>query len=977
MVKISWTERLRRDLSETASLPELLDAAIRAFQARVRAQRVEIVVAQGEASVRRYTSNSGSTQNPSNSTNAPSSVASAPLTFNPRGIYLDGSEIKGAGIFHSSSSRGTADEEDNRRTGQSVPAWLKANGIASFLVVPIYLRGKVAGYVAATWTRPYHMNQSISEAQSLATMVSLESNRFLRVVSHQPSIRRDFERLIDVGQLIVMRTDANFVVNELVGNTEVLLGVPREELTHNPLIWKKLFNEVDLRALREKLRGLSLAEELREEVRLINQRTGSSRWILVRGVALRGEDGVLAGWELYGVDITDKHAADQELRRERERLSALFQVSQSVQSLLAPEMVCSHGVAALAKSTGADAAFAAVTNAESGRIELIALSGFAEAQFHDLEAALQGKSLVRAVLEENSGVIVKLIPGDQRVAATTLMAEAGLLSAVLAPLRDESGNSIGALALFSKTEGRWTHEEQQVLDAAGTLISSALQRSRELEGQRHNTEQYQVLYALNHELARLVTVSEIGAHALKVASKVVPSSHAWFALVTPSGDSLVGQSGLGPKLTRGLVESRVTLSDRSADPLAAWLRRRQISMLSPKNGDELTNQLMSSLPLLNALGGETYVAIPLVTLNQVIGLMVLEPAIPRRIVERRLGLLQALAAEVGAVVFARRLESKMGEADKMRVTGHLAAGVAHNFNNILQGILGHASLLHSQLSSGSTLRASADEILQSANRGGQLVRQLSGLAQIQGSVRKTLDLGNFLSESRELWVSALGSRIILESEIRKQLPSVYADESLLQQVMMNLLVNARDAIGQRSDGVVRVTAETVDVKGGELRQGSPAGRYVRISVSDNGVGMSQDLAERCFEPFFSTKGVDPRSGLSLSRAGLGLSSAYAIVREHDGYLDVRTSVGHGSTFVVLLPTLTLNERKFAGESLSVNQVSVNLRPGSQIPTEPITSAKEFASSGSGDSLATRVETETIQGEVKTPAGKKGGFYGRK
>ena len=116
---------------------------------------------------------------------------------------------------------------------------------------------------------------------------------------------------------------------------------------------------------------------------------------------------------------------------------------------------------------------------------------------------------------------------------------------------------------------------------------------------------------------------------------------------------------------------------------------------------------------------------------------------------------------------------------------------------------------------------------------------------------------------------------------------------------------------------------------------------MRISVSDNGIGMSQDLAERCFEPFYSTKGVDPRSGLSLSGAGLGLSSAYAIVREHDGYLDVRTSVGRGSTFVVLLPALTLNERKPVGDALAVEQVTsssglsseANSGVGAEIPTQ--------------------------------------------
>jgi signal transduction histidine kinase/PAS domain-containing protein len=909
-VKISWLEKLRRDFSETVSLPELLDAAVRGLQLRARAQRVEIVIAQGEASVRRYTHGAGSASGAgSTASGAAQQLVAPPLTFNSKGVFLDGNEIKGAGIIHSSPAGGAVrdDDEEERKAGQLAAHWLASNGQASLLLVPLYLRGKVSGYICAQWTKPYHMNQTITEAQSVATMVSLESARFIRVVSHQPSIRRDFERLIDVGQLVVMRTDAKFVVNELIGNTETLLGVPRESLVHDPLIWKKLFNEADLRLVRDKLRKLNLAEELREEVRLVNQRSGAPKWLMVRGVALRGEGGALVGWELYGVDITDKHLADEDLRRERERLSALFEVSQAVQSLLAPELVCSRGVGALAKSTNADAAFAAVVNAETGRVELVALNGFLESQFHELEGALQRRSLVRLVLEHNEGLVVTNIPQDPRVAATAVMAGAGLLSAVLAPIRDESGVAIGALALFSRETGRWTLEEQKVLEAAGLLISSALHRSLELESQRVSAEQYQVLYALNHELARLVTVSEIGAHALAVASKVVPSRNAWFALVAPSGDSLVGQSGLGPQMTREMIDSRIALNELATKPLADWIKRRQISILSLPSEDPAAQELASTLPILAQLGGATYVAVPLVTLNQVIGVLLLEPTLPVRVIERRLGLLQSLASEVGAVVFARRLESKMGEADKMRVTGHLAAGVAHNFNNILQGILGHASLLHSQLAPGSTLRASAEQILQSANRGGQLIKQLSGLAQIQGSVRKAFDVGGFLGESKELWSSALGSRISLVCDIKRQLPSIYADEGLIQQVMMNLLVNAREAIGGRSDGVVRVTAEVVTVKAGELKAGSRAGKYVRVSVADNGVGMAQDLIERCFEPFFSTKGVDPRSGLSLSGAGLGLSSAYAIVREHDGYLDVRSSVGRGSTFVVLIPALTLNE----------------------------------------------------------------------
>jgi PAS domain S-box-containing protein len=245
----------------------------------------------------------------------------------------------------------------------------------------------------------------------------------------------------------------------------------------------------------------------------------------------------------------------------------------------------------------------------------------------------------------------------------------------------------------------------------------------------------------------------------------------------------------------------------------------------------------------------------------------------------------------------RELEVKLLETQKLESLGVLASGVAHDFNNLLVGILGNASLAAAEPGLSSSARERLQEIELSARRAADLTRQLLTYAGRGRGVIVPLDVSELFAETIDLVRAAVPRSVQLEISLDPALPAVVADRSQLQQVVMNLVINAGEAVGD-SGGTVRVTTRSTELGvqeaagivagGGELAAGS----YVVFEVSDTGAGMDAETVARVFEPFFSTKG---------SGRGLGLSSVLGIVRGHRGALRVESRQGEGATFRVLLP----------------------------------------------------------------------------
>ncbi len=246
----------------------------------------------------------------------------------------------------------------------------------------------------------------------------------------------------------------------------------------------------------------------------------------------------------------------------------------------------------------------------------------------------------------------------------------------------------------------------------------------------------------------------------------------------------------------------------------------------------------------------------------------------------------------------RNLEEQLRHAQKLESLGLLAGGVAHDFNNLLTGILGNASLVLEMTPSDSETGGMLRDIIRASERAADLTRQLLAYAGKGKFVIERVDMSELVRDISELLRSSVPHTIELSLGLGAGLPAVEADASQMQQLVMNLILNAVEATGERP-GVVRVSTGVYEIQPQEkplhFRPDSPQpGTYVSIEVSDDGCGMNEMVKSQIFDPFFTTK---------FTGRGLGLAAALGIVRGHKGGIRVQSTEGRGSTFTVLLPAL--------------------------------------------------------------------------
>ncbi|MBR9973162.1 PAS domain-containing protein [Magnetospirillum sp. J10] len=242
----------------------------------------------------------------------------------------------------------------------------------------------------------------------------------------------------------------------------------------------------------------------------------------------------------------------------------------------------------------------------------------------------------------------------------------------------------------------------------------------------------------------------------------------------------------------------------------------------------------------------------------------------------------------------RNLEVQFAQSQKMQAMGQLAGGVAHDFNNLLTAMIGFCDLLLQRHGAGDPSFADIMQVRQNANRAASLVRQLLAFSRRQALQPRLLNVTDALAELSTLLRRLLGETIDLKLVHGRQLGLVRVDPGQFDQVIINLAVNARDAMPGGGVLTIRTNTITVDQpvqRGPELM---PAGQYVLIEVSDSGTGIARDNLSRIFEPFFSTKEVG-------AGTGLGLSTVYGIVRQTDGFIVVDSELGQGATFAIYLP----------------------------------------------------------------------------
>lgn len=241
----------------------------------------------------------------------------------------------------------------------------------------------------------------------------------------------------------------------------------------------------------------------------------------------------------------------------------------------------------------------------------------------------------------------------------------------------------------------------------------------------------------------------------------------------------------------------------------------------------------------------------------------------------------------------KRLEKQLVHAQKMEAVGQLAGGIAHDFNNILTAIIGYGNLLHMEITE-DNLKTYTVRILKSAQRAANLTKSLLAFSREQLISPRPVSIEDIIKGIDNLLLSLMGENIEISTIISDKKLTIMADSGQIEQVLMNLATNARDAMPEEGKFIIRVDKTKIDTEFIKEHRFGKSGEYAVITVEDSGHGMDEETKEKIFEPFFTTKDIGKGSGL-------GLSMVYGIIQQHEGYIDIQSEVGKGTIFKIYLP----------------------------------------------------------------------------
>jgi len=258
----------------------------------------------------------------------------------------------------------------------------------------------------------------------------------------------------------------------------------------------------------------------------------------------------------------------------------------------------------------------------------------------------------------------------------------------------------------------------------------------------------------------------------------------------------------------------------------------------------------------------------------------------------------------------KNLEAQLQQSQKMEAVGQLAGGIAHDFNNLLTIILGCGEMLLTMVPKGDPLRAIANDIYTAGDRASDLTRQLLAFSRKQILSPQILDLNQVVSNLEKLLRRLISEDIQLRTQLATSLPQIEVDPGQLEQVILNLTLNARDAMPQGGELMIETAAMTIGPDESLGKLDCAPGHYVMLAISDSGHGMTTEIKDRIFEPFFTTK--DPGQG-----TGLGLATVFGIVKQSNGLIDVYSEPGLGTCFKLLFPAVSVMATATAAETAPV------------------------------------------------------------
>ena len=261
-----------------------------------------------------------------------------------------------------------------------------------------------------------------------------------------------------------------------------------------------------------------------------------------------------------------------------------------------------------------------------------------------------------------------------------------------------------------------------------------------------------------------------------------------------------------------------------------------------------------------------------------------------------------------------KLEKQLRQAQKMEAVGVLAGGVAHDFNNLLTAIHGYTDLAISEVEEDSTLHNKLQQVQRAAERAATLTRQLLLFSRKQDIEKKLINMNTTIDDMLKMLFRMIGEDIAVETKFGEGIYSVEADIGNIEQILMNLVVNARDAMPEGGRLTISTENAILSEKDCRTMHNAKPGEYIRVSISDTGTGMDEETLQHIFDPFYTTKGEGKGTGL-------GLSIVYGIVKQHEGWINVYSEPGTGTTFKIYLQATKSDKEQRQEETLRLADFS--------------------------------------------------------
>ncbi len=467
----------------------------------------------------------------------------------------------------------------------------------------------------------------------------------------------------------------------------------------------------------------------------------------------------------------------------------------------------------------------------------------------------------------------------------------------IAPVRDRRGEVFHFIAIKQDITGRKIAEE-------------ALRRANRA---------YRTLSECNQALVRATEESPWLSEMCRILVEIGGYRLAWIGLAEQDAKKTIRPAAHAGHAAGYLEALDITWADteRGRGPVGTAIRTGQPCVARDMLSDP------RFVPWREEAAKRGYVsvaALPLIFKGQVLGSLNIYAAEPAAFDEQELTLMTELAGDLAfgisslqahahreeATEALRQKEEQLRQSQKMEAVGRLAGGVAHDFNNLLTAILGYGNFLKASFESGDKRLEDVKEILASAERAAGLTRQLLAFSRKQVLAPRVLDLNAVVSNIDKMLRRIIGEDIKFTLRLDPGLKRARVDPGQIEQVAMNLAVNARDAMPEGGDLLIETSNAVFDEQSPGRHDVIPPGSYVMLAVSDTGYGMDEQTKSRLFEPFFTTK--EKGKG-----TGLGLSTVYGIVKQSGGHIWVYSELGKGSVFKIYLPATERSSEPFIEE----------------------------------------------------------------